>query len=71
LRQTAERRLQSLPLRGGRPEVKLNNEPLTLTTDFVDLTADPAVSSAYFVRPVIDGLERESSAAFAFRPAAR
>lgn len=36
---------------------KLNAAPHTLTTDFVDLTADAAQRLAYFVRPVLGGVE--------------
>ena len=47
----------------GEP-VKLNAEPLTGPTFFVDETANLATKTAYFVRAVINGVEQEPSAAF-------
>lgn len=44
----------------GRP-VKLNDEPVKLTTDFVDLNANLKVKNSYFVRAVRNGLEYETS----------
>jgi autotransporter-associated beta strand protein len=41
---------------GGVPE-KLNPAPLAAGTNFVDATANPAVSNAYHVTPVMDGRE--------------
>lgn len=37
---------------------KLNTLPLTNTTDFVDTGANMAVTNAYFVRPVLSGVEQ-------------
>jgi rhamnogalacturonan endolyase len=53
---------------GGAPgePVKLNAEPLTGATCFVDETANLATRTSYFVRPVVDGQEREPSEAFTF-----
>jgi rhamnogalacturonan endolyase len=48
---------------GGSP-VKLNGSALTTTTDFVDSTANLTVSNAYFVRPVVGGVEQTASASF-------
>jgi hypothetical protein len=48
---------------GGTP-VKLNPTPLTTTTDFVDSTANFSLANAYFVRPVIDGVELADSESF-------
>ena len=48
---------------GGAP-VKLNPTMLTQTTDFVDTGANLAMDNAYFVRPVIDGVEREASESY-------
>jgi rhamnogalacturonan endolyase len=48
---------------GGAP-VRLNDAPLSQTTDFVDATADFAQSNAYFVRPVLRGIELAASASF-------
>ncbi|HEX8138156.1 MAG TPA: HYR domain-containing protein [Pyrinomonadaceae bacterium] len=44
----------------GEP-VKLNSDPITATTDYVDTTADLTQSNTYFVRPVVDGVEQEAS----------
>ncbi|MBA3481670.1 MAG: hypothetical protein H0T51_07635, partial [Pirellulales bacterium] len=41
---------------GGAP-IKLNAAPLAQTTDFVDGAADFAKDNAYFVRPLIAGVE--------------
>ncbi|TWT37098.1 Rhamnogalacturonan endolyase YesW precursor [Posidoniimonas corsicana] len=41
--------------------VKLNAFPLTQTTDFVDASANLATSNAYYVRPVVDGVELPAS----------
>lgn len=48
---------------GGAP-IKLNATPLTQTTDFVDTTANTSVTNAYFVRPVIQGIELAASESF-------
>jgi rhamnogalacturonan endolyase len=48
----------------GEP-VKLNAEPLTGATFFVDEAANLATKTSYFVRAVVDGTEQEPSAAFA------
>jgi rhamnogalacturonan endolyase len=46
---------------GGGPPQKLNAEPLTGGTNFVDTTADPSAPNSYFVRPVINGVELAAS----------
>ncbi len=48
----------------GAAPVKLNSQPLATTTDFVDTTANLALSNSYFVRAVVGGIEQASSAAF-------
>jgi autotransporter-associated beta strand protein len=48
----------------GGPAVRLNDTPLTGGTNYIDSTANPAVANAYFVRPVINGLELPTSASF-------
>jgi rhamnogalacturonan endolyase len=45
---------------GGDP-VKLNNQPIMESTNFVDNDADPTRSNAYFVRSVLNGKEQEAS----------
>ncbi|HWI55859.1 MAG TPA: hypothetical protein VNZ22_01435, partial [Bacillota bacterium] len=47
---------------GGTP-VKLNAQPITNTTDFLDTTANFALSNAWYVRPVLGGVEQPSSQA--------
>ena len=48
---------------GGAP-VKLNASPLTATTDFTDTTASFTVGNAYFVRPVLGGVEQAAGSTF-------
>jgi rhamnogalacturonan endolyase len=43
---------------------KLNGQPVTLSTTFIDTKADFSQKNAYYVRSVIRGLEIESSKAF-------
>ncbi|OWK43388.1 rhamnogalacturonan lyase [Fimbriiglobus ruber] len=50
---------------GDEKPVKLNAEPLTKATCYQD-TADLTKSTAYFVRPVLDGTEGVASAPFSF-----
>ncbi|HYG21437.1 MAG TPA: autotransporter-associated beta strand repeat-containing protein [Verrucomicrobiae bacterium] len=50
----------------GATPVKLNASPISSSTDFVDTTAALSVSNAWFVRPVLNGIEQASSAAFGF-----
>ena|GEM_PF-1077587 len=42
---------------GGGAAQKLNAQPLTGGTNFIDTTANPSVPNSYFVRPVINGVE--------------
>jgi rhamnogalacturonan endolyase len=49
---------------GGGAPTRLNDTPLTVTTDFVDTTADLSQANAYSVRPVLGGIELAASAAF-------
>ncbi|HEY6399960.1 MAG TPA: hypothetical protein VI479_01035, partial [Blastocatellia bacterium] len=46
---------------GGGAAQKLNAEPLTGGTNFVDANADPSAPNSYFVRPVINGVELAAS----------
>ncbi len=48
----------------GGAAVKLNPSPLTQTTDFVDSTINFSQSNAYFIRPVIGGVEQVASKSF-------
>lgn len=49
---------------GGGTAVKLNSSPITTTTNFVDTTANTALSNSYFVKPVIGGVEQAASESF-------
>ncbi len=48
----------------GAAGVKLNSAVLTNTTDFLDTTANFTISNAWYVRPVISGVEQASSVPF-------
>lgn len=49
----------------GEEAVKLNSEPLMGGTNFVDETVQPGLGTvSYFVRPVVEGREREQSEAY-------
>lgn len=48
----------------GATGVKLNPAAITNTTDFLDTTANFAVSNAWYVRPVLGGVEQAASAVF-------
>lgn len=48
----------------GAAGVKLNTAVITTTTDFVDTTANFAVSNAWYVRPILGGIEQAPSAPF-------
>ena len=49
---------------GSAAAVKLNAQPLTQGTNFVDTGVDTAVANAYFVRPVLSGTELPESKRF-------
>jgi rhamnogalacturonan endolyase len=49
---------------GGGLAVQLNPSPITDSTNFVDTGADLTQSNAYFVRPVVGGVEGAPSATF-------
>lgn len=48
---------------GSRP-VKLNDQPITTTTSFLDAKADLTRSNSYFIRPVLNRREQLASAQF-------
>lgn len=48
----------------GATPVKLNTAVLTAGTNFTDLTANFTVANEYFVKPVLNGTEREASRSF-------
>jgi rhamnogalacturonan endolyase len=47
----------------GGTTVRQNAAPITATTNYVDTTANLGQANAYFVRPVVDGVEQAASAA--------
>ena len=49
---------------GGGEPTKLNHEPVTESTNFVDEGADLSQSNSYFVKPVLDGAEQKASDPF-------
>jgi len=49
---------------GTQAPVKLNRSPLTQSTSFWDVHASGAKSGAYFVKPVVRGVEQPASTAF-------
>src|SRR5215467_6806422 len=49
---------------GGGAPILLNAAPITGATNFVDSAADLTQANAYFVRPIIFGLEQAPSASF-------
>ena len=51
---------------GGGP-VRLNNQPITESTNFVDTGVNLGQSNSYFVRPVLNGQEYALSAPFALQ----
>jgi fibronectin-binding autotransporter adhesin len=54
----------------GAAGTKLNGPPLTATTDFSDNAVNFAVSNAWYVVPVLNGIEQVPSAPFALGPGA-
>ena len=54
---------------GGRP-VRLNEAPITSSTNFVDARADLSQPNAWFVRPILDGREQAASVPFTLKGAA-
>src|SRR5687768_16278342 len=55
---------------GGGAPVQLNGAAITGATHYVDSIADLAQSNAYFVRPILFGLEQGPSASFTLPAAA-
>ncbi|HLM58455.1 MAG TPA: Ig-like domain-containing protein [Pyrinomonadaceae bacterium] len=49
---------------GGGPAIRLNGAPISDSTNFVDAGADLSQPNAYFVRPVVGGVERAPSDSF-------
>jgi rhamnogalacturonan endolyase len=48
----------------GSKAVRVNSQPITTTTSFVDAKADLAKSNSYLVRPILKGKEQKASAPF-------
>ena len=55
---------------GSDKTLKLNDKPITKTTNFLDKTASPRVDYSYYVVNVVKGKERESSRHFVLKPGA-
>jgi rhamnogalacturonan endolyase len=49
---------------GGGTAVRLNYQPITQSTNYVDTGVDLSQSNSYFVRPVLNGVERAASIPF-------
>ncbi|HEX8144064.1 MAG TPA: Ig-like domain-containing protein, partial [Pyrinomonadaceae bacterium] len=49
---------------GGGQALMLNSAPIAFTTNYVDTSADLSQANAYYVRPVVNGVEVAASAAF-------
>jgi len=49
---------------GGASPVKLNDQSITQSTNWVDNAVDLSQTNSYFVRPVLDGQEQAASAPF-------
>ncbi len=52
---------------GGETPVKLNAEPLTQTTDFIDVQPATDHANEYCVKPIVDGREMQASGSVAVR----
>jgi len=48
---------------GGDP-VRLNNQPITQSTNWVDSGVDNSQLNSYFVRPILNGVEQEAGSSF-------
>ncbi len=44
--------------------IKINGAPITESTNYVDTGVDTTKSNAYFVRPIVVGIEKEMSKSF-------
>ncbi|MFL6332458.1 MAG: HYR domain-containing protein [Pyrinomonadaceae bacterium] len=49
---------------GGGPALQLNGAPIIDSTNFVDTSADLTQSNTYYVRAILNGIERAPSAAY-------
>jgi rhamnogalacturonan endolyase len=49
---------------GERPVVKLNNQPITQSTNFVDAKVDFSLANTYLVKAVINGVEQIASKSY-------
>jgi len=49
---------------GARKNIKLNSQPITASTNYVDTNVDTTVSNTYSVRPIIGGKEGGASESF-------
>lgn len=53
---------------GGSFPVKLNIEPISKTTDFIDNNVNTSVRNCYYLRPVVNGIEKEVESSFCIGP---
>ncbi|MBN2592214.1 MAG: hypothetical protein JXA81_01815 [Sedimentisphaerales bacterium] len=49
---------------GVGPAVKLNDQPITQSTNHVDTDVDLGLSNSYFAKPVLEGQEQQASAVY-------
>jgi rhamnogalacturonan endolyase len=49
---------------GNSQPVKLNDQPITQSTNYVDTGVDLSQSNSYFVKPVLEGQEQQASVAY-------
>jgi rhamnogalacturonan endolyase len=54
----------------GGAAVKLNASPITNSTNYLDTSANTSLSNAYFVRPIIAGIELAASESFTLQASA-
>ena len=52
---------------GGGEAVKLNDQPITQSTNYVDNGVDPSRPNSYFVKPVVNGKQQRASAPFTLK----
>lgn len=53
---------------GGLNPIKLNNEPISRTTDFIDNSLNTSVNNCYYIKPVINGMEKDIEGFYCIGP---
>ncbi len=56
--------------KNGEKQEKLNSQPVTKTTNFIDQTADTTKENTYFVKAILKGKEGDASSLFTLRAGA-